>query len=82
VLSSDQATTLPPLPVLTASALICASASIKVALARCSLPEPCQLPPSSTVPPPASPEASTRAPANSPTLSPSTLTVPPVWPAP
>jgi len=38
------------------------------------------LPPTSTVPPPASPEASTTAPSSTATLSPSSIAVPPVCP--
>ena len=45
-------------------------------------PAPWKSPPTATAPPPISPATSILAPSNSPTLSPSTLTVPPVWPAP
>ena len=78
---SAQTATLPPLPLLTASALMMALWSTKVLEAFCSSPAPWKLPPIRAVPPPTAPDTFTLAPANKPTLSPSTLTVPPTLPA-
>ncbi|MBK8759332.1 MAG: hypothetical protein IPM03_02585 [Sulfuritalea sp.] len=57
--------------------MIVTSLPTYVTFAFCSGPLPCQLPPTSAVPPPPTPETSTFACSNSPTLSPSTFTVPP-----
>ncbi len=79
---SDQTATVPPFPLPIALALIVAPAEIVVVDAFCSGPAPWKLPPTSAVPPPALPETSMLAPAARVTWSPSTLTVPPVSPAP
>ena len=79
---SDQRITLPPLPLVTASALMTALLPINTALALVSGPKPWKFPPTNTVPPPASPEAFSNAFPNNPTLSPRTVIVPPFCPAP
>ena len=80
-LSAHTATS-PPLPLSVALALMLACGPTTVRLAFCTSPTPCMPPPMCTVPPPAVPEASMDALSNRPTRSPSTLTVPPVCPAP
>ena len=81
VLSSAHTTTWPPGPRRMALASSRAPAATRVCSAwRCG-PRPCHAPPTCTRPPPASPRASSRAVLSSHTRSPSTRTVPPVWPA-
>src|SRR5450830_221538 len=80
VILSDHTATLPPLPVLMASALIAAPAWTVVVCACCSGPAPRKLPPISAVPPPPAPDTSIKLPAASVTAPPSTFTVPPVVP--
>ena len=82
VVPSAHTTTLPPLPESSALALMLAFVPTTVAFAVGTPPWPCRSPPTSTVPPPAAPEASIAALPNRPTRSPSTCTVPPVWPVP
>ena len=77
VLPSDQTTTWPPLPLSVALALMRALAPTTVWLAVGTSPAPCSAPPTSTVPPPAAPNASIVALPKRPTRSPSTLMSPP-----
>ena len=81
VWSFDHRTTLPPLPASRASAEILTSVPTTAALAlRTEASFPWNPPPIFTVPPPASPDTSTTALSNSPTLSPVITTAPPVSP--
>ena len=81
---SAQTTTVPPLPCALALASIVAPLCTMVRLALRVTPSacaaPCQPPPTSTVPPPAWPDASSLAPLRRPTLSPSTAICPPLSP--
>ena len=74
-------TTLPPSPTVVALALISAPACMSTVEACCKLPLPCQSPPTSTVPPPACPEALMRESLGKVILSPTTVTLPPLAPA-
>ncbi|UZF28057.1 hypothetical protein Q2T91_06880 [Ralstonia pseudosolanacearum] len=78
--SVPQTISLPPLPCRMALASIAAVGATYVAVALGSGPAPWALPPISAVPPPAMPLTSIRAPSNTPTLVPSTLTLPPLPP--
>ena len=77
VTPSAHSTTRPPSPAWVALASMRAPSAMTVVSALRSVPWPCQPPPTSTVPPPAGPLASIRAPGSSTTCWPSTLTLPP-----
>ena len=78
---SDHTAIWPPLPAPSASARMLTPSFSVVRVALGCGPAPWKLPPTSTCPPPASPEACTVAPLRR-TVSPSSCTVPPVCPAP
>ena len=79
VVLSDQTITLPPLPLVRASALIVLFASTVVVCAVGVRPAPCKSPPINTVPPPFTPDALILALAKL-TLVPKTRTLPPLFP--
>src|SRR5512143_1704810 len=79
---TDQIETVPPFPLVCASAWMVALAATVVFCADAYGPLPCNPPPTLTVPPPASPEASITAPSATVTEFPASATVPPVSPAP
>ena len=82
VLLSAQTTTLPPFPTSVALALMLAPELTTVWLAVGTPPWPCRSPPTSTVPPPAVPDASMAALPKRPTRLPKISTEPPTWPVP
>ena len=81
LVTSDQATTVPPFPLSVALASSSAPGSMTVPVAWwMELSFPCQLPPTSTSPPPVAPEAVRCAPEVTSTLSPVATISPPLLP--
>ena len=79
---SDHSTALPPLPLCVALTSIFAPCSMVTVVAWCRVPLPCQSPPTSTVPPPVVPLASSVLPLASVMWSPSSTILPPLLTSP
>ena len=80
LVTSDHNTAVPPLPLWVAETSIFAPRSIVTVVAWCRAPLPCQPPPTSTVPPPVAPEASSVLPLARVIWSPARVIAPPLTP--